>query len=71
MLLTDFDGQSFRPHGIIPSFLVQLGGKTVCVEVEVVVVLLEYNILLGRIWTYVMHAVVAMIFRVLCFTHEG
>jgi hypothetical protein len=35
-LLTAFDGRSFRPHGIIPSFPVQLGGKTVCVEVEVV-----------------------------------
>jgi len=35
-LLTSFDSQSFRPHGIIPSFPVQLGGKTVRVEVEVV-----------------------------------
>jgi hypothetical protein len=32
-LLTVFVGHSFRPHGIIPSFLMQLGGKTVCVEV--------------------------------------
>jgi hypothetical protein len=35
-LLSAFDSQSFRPHGIIPSFLMQLGGKTVCVKVEVV-----------------------------------
>jgi hypothetical protein len=35
-LLTTFDGCSFRLHGIIPSFLVQLGGKTVYIEVEVV-----------------------------------
>jgi hypothetical protein len=34
-MLTAFDGHSFRPHGILPSFLVQLGGKTVEVEVEV------------------------------------
>jgi hypothetical protein len=26
-LLTAFDGHSFRPHGIIPSFPVQLGGR--------------------------------------------
>jgi hypothetical protein len=44
-LLTYFDGHSFRPHGIIPSFLVQLGGKTMCVEVEVVDASLDYNIL--------------------------
>jgi hypothetical protein len=45
MLLTMFDDHSFRPHGIIPSFPVQLDGKTMCVEVEVVDVLLNYNLL--------------------------
>jgi hypothetical protein len=46
-LLTAFDVHSFRPHGIVPSFPVQLGGKTVCVEVEVVDAPLNYNLLLG------------------------
>jgi hypothetical protein len=45
-LLTAFDGHSFQPHGIIPSFPVQLRGKTVCVEVEVVDAPLDYNLLL-------------------------
>jgi hypothetical protein len=70
-LLTAFDGRSFRPHGIIPSFPVQLGGKTVCVEVEVVDAPIDYNLLLGRSWTYAMQAVVATVFRVLLFPHEG
>jgi hypothetical protein len=70
-LLTAFDDHSFRPHGIIPSFPVQLGGKIVCVEVEVVDASLDYNILLGRIWTYVMQEVVTTVFRVLFFPHEG
>jgi hypothetical protein len=61
-LLTAFDGRSFRPHGIIPSFPVQLGGKTVCVEVEVVDAPIDYNLLLGRSWTYAMQAVVATVF---------
>jgi hypothetical protein len=61
-LLTAFDGRSFRPHGIIPSFPVQLGGKTVCVEVEVVDAPLDYNLLLGWSWTYAMQAVVATVF---------
>jgi hypothetical protein len=61
-LLTVFDGRSFRPHGIVPSFPVQLGGKTVCVEVEVVDAPLDYNLLLGRSWTYSMKAVVAIVF---------
>jgi hypothetical protein len=70
-LLTAFDGHSFRPHGIIPSFSVQLGGKTMCVEVEVFDAPLDYNLLLGQIWTYAMQVVVAIVFQVLLFPHEG
>jgi hypothetical protein len=70
-LFTAFDGHSFQLHGIIPSFPVQLGGKTMCVEVEVVDAPIDYNLLLGRSWTYPMQAVVATIFRALLFPHEG
>jgi hypothetical protein len=41
------------------------------VEAEVVNVPLEYNIVLGRSWTYAMKEVVSTIFGVLCFPHEG
>jgi hypothetical protein len=70
-LLTAFNGHSLRPHGIIPSFPGQLGGKTVCVEVEVVDASLTYNLLLGRSWTYSMQAVVVTFFQVFLFPHEG
>jgi hypothetical protein len=70
-LLTTFDGRSFQPHGIIPSFPVQLGGKTVCVKVDVVDASLDYNLLLGRSWTYAMQVVVATVFWVLLFPHKG
>ena len=30
-MLTTFDGRSFRPHGILPSLKVCLGGKTVAI----------------------------------------
>ena len=45
-MLTAFDGRSFRPHGILPSLKVHLGGKTVAIEVEVVDARLDYNLLL-------------------------
>ena len=45
-MLTAFDGRSFRPHGILPSLKVRLGGKTVAIEVEVVDAPLDYNLLL-------------------------
>jgi hypothetical protein len=47
-----------------------LGGKTMCIEVEVVDTSLDYNLLLGRSWTYAMQAMVATFFRVLLFPHE-
>jgi hypothetical protein len=40
----------------------QFGGKTVCVEVEVVDAPLDYNLLLGWSWTYAMQDVVATVF---------
>jgi hypothetical protein len=35
-MLTTFNGHSFRPHGILPTFSVQLESKTLEVEVEMV-----------------------------------
>jgi hypothetical protein len=70
-MLTTFDGRSCLPYGILPTFLVQLGGKTVEVDVEVVDVPLDYNLLLGHNWTYAMTTVVSFIFRTLCFPHNG
>ena len=70
-MLTAFDGHSFLPHGILPTFLVQLGGKMIEVEVEVVDAPLNYNLLLGRNWTYSMIIIMSLIFRTLFFPHEG
>jgi hypothetical protein len=48
----------------------QLGGKTMCIEVEVVNTSLDYNLLLGKSWTYAIQEVVATVLRVLLFPHE-
>ena len=45
-MLMAFDGRSFRPHGILPSLEIQLGGKTIVIKVEVVDAPLDYNLLL-------------------------
>jgi hypothetical protein len=42
-----------------------------CVEVEVVDAPLDHKILLGWIWTYSMQDMVATVFQVLLFPHEG
>ena len=63
-MLTNFDGRYFRPHGILPSLKVHLGGKTIAIEVEVVDVPLDYNLLLGRNWMYSIQAVASSLFYV-------
>jgi hypothetical protein len=70
-MLNAFDGRSFHPNGIIPTFPVQLGGNTVEVDVEVVDVPLEYKLLLGNNWTYNMTTVISFISHTLCFPHNG
>jgi hypothetical protein len=70
-MLTTFDGCSFHPHGILPAFPVHLGGKMVEVDVKVVDAPLDYNLLLGRNWTYDMIVFVSFVFCTLCFPHDG
>jgi hypothetical protein len=35
-LLKSFDGNMFQPHGIITALPIELGGKTIFVDVEIV-----------------------------------
>jgi hypothetical protein len=62
MMLHSFDGRGFHPHGILQSLPIQLGGKTVTVDVEVVDAPLNYNLLLGRSWFYAMTVVASSVF---------
>ena len=70
-MLAAFDGRSFRLHRILPSLKVQLGWKTVMIEVKVVYAPLDYNILLDRNWMYSMQAITSSLFQVVCFPFNG
>ena len=70
-LLTTFDGRSFRPHGILPTFKIKLEGKAVSVEVEVINAPLDYNLLMGISWTYAMFVIASAVLWVIVFSHEG
>lgn len=41
-----FDGHIFKLHGILTTLLVDIGGKTISIEEEVIDVALDYNLLL-------------------------
>jgi hypothetical protein len=69
-MLCAFDGRGIHPHGLLQSLPVQLGGKTVTVDVEVVNAPLNYNLLLGRSWFYAMTVVASSVFRCVQFPHQ-
>ena len=70
-MLCAFNGQGFHPHGILQSLPIQLGGKTVTIDVEVVDAPLDYNLLLGRSWFYAMTVFASSVFRCVQFPHQG
>jgi len=70
-ILKAFDGRGFRPFGILQELPIEVEGKSVSLDVEVVDAPLDYNLLLGRSWSYAMTAVVSSVFRVIKFPLNG
>ena len=70
-MLNPFDGRTYKPCGIINNLHVDLGGKTMNIDVEVVDGPLDYNIVLGIPWVYAMISIVSTYFRMIAFPHKG
>lgn len=69
--LKEFYGHTFIPKGYLSDYPISLSGKTVTVDIEVVNRKLDYNLLLGRSWTYAMTAIVSSIFHLILFPLDG
>ena len=69
--LKAFDGCGFKPYLILNSFPMELGGKIVSIDIEVVDAPLDYHLILSRSWFYSMTAVTSSIFRLIQFPHHG
>lgn len=69
--MKSFDKRNYKPCGILNSLQVELGGKTVSTQFEVIDEPLDYNLLLGRTWFYAMAAVVSTYFQMITFHHKG
>jgi hypothetical protein len=69
--LKAFNGHCFQPYRLLKSFAMELKGKVVSVDIEVVGVPLDYNLLLGCSWFYAMSVVASSIFHILQFPHQG
>jgi hypothetical protein len=70
-MLHTFYGRGFHPHGPLQSLPIQLGGKTITFDVEVVIAPLDYNLLLGRSQFYAMTVIASLVFRCVQFPHQG
>ena len=69
-ILKAFDGRGFHPYGILQDLPIEVEGKTVNLDVEVVDAPLYYNLLLGRSWYYAMIVVVSSVFWLIKFPHQ-
>jgi hypothetical protein len=69
--LRAYDRRSASPEGIFQNVPIELGGKTVLIDIEVIEAPLEYNILLGCTYMYAMKAVASSIFRTIMFPYNG
>nr|KUM45854.1 hypothetical protein ABT39_MTgene2208 [Picea glauca] len=70
-ILRAYDGFISQPEGLYQNVPIELEGKMVLIDIEVVDAPLDYNILLGRSYMYAMKAVSSLVFRTMMFPHAG
>ena len=66
-----YDDRSTQPQGLLTNVPLQLAGKTILINIEVINAQLDYNLLLGCSYMYAMRAVASTVFRTMMFPHEG
>ena len=69
--LKSFNERGFQPHAILLPLSIELEGRTISIQVEVVDAPSDYNFLLGRNWFYAMTVIASSVFCMLQFPNEG
>jgi hypothetical protein len=69
--LRAYDKRPSSPEGLFQNVPVELGGKTILIDIEVIDAPLDYNILFGRSYMYAMKVVASSFFRTIMFPHNG
>ena len=70
-ILLAFNRGTNQPIIILPKFPINLVGNTIYIDMMVFKGPLDFNLLLGHDYTYVMGSIVSSLFHVICFSHEG
>jgi hypothetical protein len=60
--LRAYDGWPSSPEGIFQNVHVELGGKTILINIKVIDGPLDYNILFGRSYMYAMKVLASSVF---------
>jgi hypothetical protein len=68
--LLAFNRRTSQPLGILPRFLMTLGGKIVFIDVMIAQDPLDFYLLLRRDYLYNMKAIVSTLFHVIYFPHD-
>jgi hypothetical protein len=68
--LRAYDGRPSSPEGIFQNVPVELGGKTILIDIEFIDAPLDYNILFGCSYMYAMKVVASSVFRTMMFPHN-
>jgi hypothetical protein len=68
--LRAYDGRPSSPEGLFQNVPVELEGKTILIDIEVIDAPLDYNILFGHSYMYAMKAVASSVFRTIMFPHN-
>jgi hypothetical protein len=65
------DERPSSPEGLFQNIPVELEGKTILIDIEVIDAPLDYNIFLGCTYMYAMKVVASSVFRTIMFPHNG
>jgi hypothetical protein len=69
--LRAYDGRPSSLEGLFQNFPIELEGKTILIDIEVIDAPLDCNIMFGRSYMYAMKAVASSVFRTMMFPHNG
>ena len=71
MTLHTYDVRTTQLDGLLPNVPIELYRKRMLIYIEVVNPQLDYNLLCGHSYMYVMKVVASSIFRLMIFPHDG
>jgi hypothetical protein len=69
--LRAYDDRPSSPEVLFQNVHVEVGGKTIPIDIEVIDAPLDYNIFFKRSYMYAMKAVASSLFRTMMFPHNG